>query len=218
MAIILDTSPAGAIASYADLVAELRDLQDNASYDGDVIDKQIRKAEAYFLRKLRLADMEISTTLAVSDATAALPTDCREIRAVIWQGSAREYPLDQMTLAELAEGHGGESAAQPYAYAREGTTLRFGPVASGTIRLVYFANLEPLSDANPTNWMLEKAPDLYVAGTLFYLAEREHDYVKADRELAKADAIIDSLQQEANRTAGGSMVPFGIAQVCGGRA
>lgn len=218
MAIVLDTSPAGAIASYSDLVAELRDLQDNAAYDGDAIDRAIRKAEAYFLRKLRLSDMEVSESLAVTEATASLPTGCREIRSVVWQGSGCEYPLDHMSPASLASAYAGQSAAYPVAYAREAQTLRFGPVASGTARIVYFADLEPLSEANPSNWMLRKAPDIYVAGTQYYLCRRERDDAGAAAALAETDGIIGSLQEEANRLSGGNLIPQGIRQVCGGRA
>lgn len=217
MAIVLDTSPAGAIASYSDLVAEIRDLQDNEAYDGDVIDRAIRKAESYFLRKLRLGDMEVSETLAVSAATASLPASCRELRAVIWQGSGCEYPLDQMSLADLASAYGGVSAAYPYGYAREGLTLRFGPVADGTARIVYYADLEPLSEANPANWMLQKAPDLYIAGVQYYLCRRERDDTGAQLALGELDGIITSLQEEAARHAGGNMIPHGIRQVCGSR-
>lgn len=218
MAIVLDTSPAGAIASYSDLVTELRDLQDNDAYDGDAIDRAIRKAEAYFLRKLRLSDMEVAETLAVTDATASLPTACRELRSVVWLGAGCEYPLDNMNLAALASAYGGQSAAYPVAYAREGQTLRFGPVASGTARIVYYADLSPLSEANPSNWMLTKAPDLYVAGAQYYLCRRERDDAGAAAAIAEADGIIASLQEEANRLAGGNMIPQGIRQVCGGRA
>lgn len=217
MAIVLDLSAIGSIATYTDLVTELRDLQDNDAYDGDAIARAVRKAEAYIVRKLRLGDMEVSETLAVSDATAALPTDCIEIRAVIWQGSGCEYPLDQMSLADLAKAYGGQSADYPYGYAREGLTLRFGPVADGTARIVYYAGLTPLSDAEPTNWLLAKAPDLYIAGAQYYLCRRERDDNGAALALREADAIISALQDEAARHAGGNMIPHGIRQVSGSR-
>lgn len=218
MAFVLDVSPIGAIDSYTDLVAELRDLQDNADYDIDAIARAVRKAEAYFMRRLRLADMEVTTTLAVDEATAELPTDCRELRSVVWLGANRDYPLSQTSLASLSAAYGGQAGAYPAAYAREGTTLRFAPVVSGTARIVYYADLAPLSDAYPTNWLLLTAPDLYIAGAQYYLCRRERDGEGEAKSLAEMTAIIDSMNDEAARRGGGNLVPYGMAQVFGSRA
>lgn len=217
MAIVVDLSPAGSIASYSDLVTELRDLQDNAAYDGDAIDRAIRKAEAYFLRNLRLPEMELSVTLAVTNGAATLPADCRQVRAVIWLGTGREHPIEQMTPSGLAAAYGGGSASYPFAFAREGLDLRFAPVCSGTARLLYYADLSPLSDANPTNWLLTAAPDLYIAGAQYYLCSRERDDAGAARALSEVGAIIAAMKAEAADKAGGNLVPYAIAQVCGSR-
>lgn len=217
MAIVLNLSADGALGSYSDLIAALRDRQDNDAYDGAAIAREIRLAEAFFMRELRVADMEVSETLAVTAATASLPTACRELRSVVWQGSGGDYPLDQMSLSALADHYGGQTGAEPYAYAREGSTLRFAPVASGTARIVYYADLLPLTDANPSNWLLESAPDLYVAGAQYYLCRRERDDNGADKALQEMTAIIASINDEAARKAGGNLIPQGIRQVCGGR-
>ena len=214
MAIVLDVSPTGAVASYTDLVAELRDLQDNAAYDTAVIARAIRKAEAYFLRRLRVSDMEISATLAVSDDTVALPTDLREIRSVVWLHNGYEYPLGNMSLSGLVGAYGTTAAGgRPVAYAREGNTLRFAPSSSGTLRIVYYADITPLTDAFPTNWLLQVAPDLYIAGAQYYLCRRERDDTGAQMALSEANAIIDAMQTQAAFQAGGNLIPHGITQV-----
>lgn len=217
MAVVYDLAPEGAIDSYSDLVAELRDLQDNAAYDSAAIARAVRKAEAYFIRRLRSSAREVSATLAVTGATAALPADCREIRAVVWLGSDVERPLAQMSLAALSASYGGLTASCPQAYAREGDTLRFAPVASGTARLVYFGQLISLSDANPSNWLLQAAPDLYIAGSQYYLCRRERDDAGATAAMAEADAIIAAINDEAASKAGGNLIPYAITQVCGSR-
>lgn len=218
MAIVINPAPEGAISSYTDLVTELRDLQDNDAYSASAIARAVRKAEAYFARKLRLSDMEVTQTLTVTDATAVLPTNCRELRAVIWQGSGREYPLDHMSLAALADHYGGQTGSEPFAYAREGQTLRFAPVASGSARIVYYADLNPLSDAEPSNWLLLAAPDLYVAGSQYYLCRRERDDKGAELALQEMSALIAAINDEANRKAGGNLIPQGFRQVLGSRA
>jgi hypothetical protein len=219
MAIVLDVSPLGSVASYTDLIAELRDLQDNASYDTDVIARAVRKAEAFFLRRLRVSDMELSTTLVVSGDTVALPVDLREIRSVVWYFNGYEYPLGNMSLSGLVGAYGTTTAAnggyvaRPVAYAREGNTLRFAPATSGTLRLVYYADITPLTDAYPTNWLLQASPDLYIAGAQYYLCRRERDDMGAQMALAEANAIIDAMQTQAAFKAGGNLIPQGITQV-----
>ncbi len=41
-----------------------------------------------------------------------------------------------------------------------------GPAYAGQISLVYRQGIPPLSDAQPTNWLLDKAPDLYLYAAL----------------------------------------------------
>lgn len=217
MAIILDLAPQGQINTYTALVEELRDLQDNADYSTDAIDRAVRKAETYFSRRLRIAEMEISDTLAVTDGVATLPTDCRELRSVVWLGGI-ERPLAQMSLSGLVGVYGGYSDAVPCAYAREAMTLRLAPLVTGVVRFVYYASLPPLSDATPSNWLLSAAPDLYVAGAQYYLCRRERDSAGAQLALGEMEAIIQALNEENARRSGGNMVPQGIAQVCGSRA
>jgi hypothetical protein len=57
---------------------------------------------------------------------------------------------------------------QPQVYAVSGSSLLIAPSpdAAYTIRLVYKQALPALSENNPTNWLLNKQPDLYLAASL----------------------------------------------------
>lgn len=216
MSIVLNTAPVNAISTYSDLLDEIRDLTDNDSYSEDAIGRAIAKAESFFSRKLRCEDMEVTATLTVSAATVTLPTAARELRAVIWLGDS-EYPLKAMTLAGLAETYGGETATYPMAYASEGLTLRFGPVATGSVRVVYHGRLIPLTNESPNNWLLTYAPDLYVAAVMHEISVRERDSEGAALWLNKALALLDSVQEESNRFTYHTMTPQGMTQVSGAR-
>jgi hypothetical protein len=56
----------------------------------------------------------------------------------------------------------------PYRYTLHGTELRLGPAPSGsvTLEILYQSGLPPLSDAAPTNWLLDEHPDAYLYSTL----------------------------------------------------
>jgi hypothetical protein len=110
-------------------------------------------------RRLRTGDAEVRAYMTVSTAAVALPADCRELRLVTSHG----YPLTYVTPMELAGGSG-----QPCQYTLHGRELRLGPGPSGNVQveILYQIGVPPLSDAQPTNWLLQEHPDAYLYGTL----------------------------------------------------
>lgn len=81
-----------------------------------------------------------------------------------------------------------EDAAQPSYAAFEGTNIDFNtPLDQAySFRLTYQARLA-LSDAAPTNWLLEQHPDLYLAACITWGGL----YVKDDTEAAKWRVLAD---------------------------
>lgn len=57
MSIAIQTYAPGAISSYPNLIAEIRDLMDDGDYSQEAIDRALRKAEAQFNRSLRTPEM-----------------------------------------------------------------------------------------------------------------------------------------------------------------
>ena len=98
MSIALPVYPAGTIASYAEFIAEIRDMQDNAAYDEPTIDRALRKAEAMFNRSLRSPDMETRIMFAITDELTALPADFLEMRFIFQDGSP-DSPMTSMSPA-----------------------------------------------------------------------------------------------------------------------
>jgi hypothetical protein len=111
-------------------------------------------------RRLKVGDAEQRAYMTVSGtAVVALPPDCRELRLVTSGGQ----PLLYVTPIELPGG-----AGPPFKYTLHGRELRLGPGPSGdvTIEILYQTGVPPLSDANPSNWLLREHPDAYLYGTL----------------------------------------------------
>ena len=98
--------------------------------------------------------------------------------------------------------------------------LRVVPVGTATLEMAYYAKLPPLSDAQVSNWLLEKHPDLYVSGVMYHLARRERDQdgmAQAAQEVSTLLASINTAGQR-NRWGAGPLVPMGLRQVRGARA
>jgi len=155
MAIAISTYAAGSIADYSDLIAEIRDMMDDADYSDAVIARAMRKAEGEFNSLLRVPDMETRATLAVTDGFAALPSDYSQLRFVRTLG---DYPA---TLPNITAGEMGDGFAYPYGYSIEGREIRVVPAKTASISFTYYQKIPPLSEAIPANWLLTKHPSLY---------------------------------------------------------
>lgn len=113
---------------------------------------------------LRTADMEESATLSLVDGAATLPADYLETRSV----TAGHYgDLTLITPSEAATrfASGGYG---PF-YTIKGRELR-SYAQSDTVGLDYYEKIPALSNANPTNWLLTKAPNVYLYGSLLQSA------------------------------------------------
>ena len=217
MTIAIPTYAPGAITSYSELVIEVRDLMDDADYPQPAIDRALRKAEAEFNRTLRTPDMETRAPLQITGELTTLPTDFLELRYVFQEGSP-DKQLTSMSPAGMLAAFSG-MAGCPRAYAIEGNEIRVGPVGNTSLEMVYYRPLNPLSDAVPSNWLLRKHPDLYVAGVMYHLARRERDADGMAQAAQEVVALTAAIKQSANNARWGSapLTPAGVRQVRGPR-
>lgn len=218
MAVAIPSYAPGAISNYTDVLAEVRDLMDDGAYDQTAIDRALRKAEAWFNRDLRTPEMEVRTVIAVTDELTLLPDDFLELRFVFQEGSP-DRPLISTSPQALVSAYRGQPGC-PVAYAIEGRSIRVGPVGKTTLDLTYYQRLIPISDAQGTNWLLMRHPDVYIAGVMYYLAVRERDDAGMKLALTQVETLIESIKDATQRNRWGSapLTPAGIGQVRGARA
>jgi len=213
MSIAIPTYAPGAIASYSDLLVEIRDLMDDSDYSQSAFDRALRKAEAQFNRSLRTPEMEARAVLSINSELTQLPADFLELRFIFAEGSP-DAVLKSMSPMGMLATYKGVSGV-PQAYTIEGGNLRVGPVGNASLELVYYRPLPPLSDAQVSNWLLAKSPDLYVAGVMYHLALRERDSDSAAKAAQEVAALTAALNRAANnnRWGAGPLIPTGIRQV-----
>ena len=104
--------------------------------------------------------------------------------------------LEQASPAALRMLFPSSRLGQPRAYAISGASLLIGPTPDSgyTITLGYKQAIPSLSDTNPTNWLLAKHPDLYVAASLAMAEFRGWN----DTRLPMLKAWYDELVEEVN--------------------
>lgn len=215
MSIAIPTYAPGAITSYSELIVEIRDLMDDADYSQAAIDRALRKAEAEFNRTLRTPEMENRAVISVTGELTNLPADFLELRFIFQEGSP-DRVLKSMSPAGMLSAYSGRNGC-PEAYTIEGRSLRVGPVGNTTLEMIYYQPLSSLSDAQVSNWLLDKHPDLYVAGVMYHLARRERDsdgMAQAAQEVAALTAAIKD-QAQRNRWGAAPLTPVGVRQSYG---
>jgi len=132
----------------------------------------IRLFEAEANRRLQTIGGERQEVLYPFGASVELPADFARLRnAALEDGSPMEYVPPQGPWPYSAGGQprhftivgGGDGVC----VSGGGVTMQF-PVnsASAPVVVTYRRGLPPLSDAAPTNWLLDEHPDLYLFGSL----------------------------------------------------
>lgn len=136
-----------------------------------IIDDCVRLCEARINKHptLRVSQMETEATLTLTNGSASLPSDFLAMHRVV-----ADYSVPRaLSYAEPAWFHdaypiGGTDEEGGF-YTIVGTTVR--AQSPTTLGIVYYAKVPALSadSAEDSNWLLVKAPDVYLYGTILEL-------------------------------------------------
>ncbi len=146
-------------------------------------------AETKLNRRLRVADMdeEISlTTDANGDAT--LPTDYIEAREV---KDSNGRILRQASINALTRLYGNRSGT-PTEFAIVGSVLMVKPTIAATFDMIYYEKI-PSLETNGTNWLLTRAPDIYLYATALEVSAWARDAEGVSGARTLLDQSVSSL-------------------------
>lgn len=150
MSISTYTELQAAVASYlarSDLTANIPDF--------------ITLAESRFNRELRTHDMETSATVTMTAGSGSLPTGYLEWISATWGGASRNGDLRYMSPDSEEWRFRYRPNGDPTMFTILAGMIKLRPVATGNITLVYYSTVPALA-SNSTNWLLTRAPDLYL--------------------------------------------------------
>lgn len=127
---------------------------------------------------LRIADMEAEDEITLVDGEGDLPDDFLQ-----WRGfTTGTKPDDLLELGSLANNqylYGNDASGRSKSYEIIGSSFRTYPAVAGPVTLRYYAKIPALSDARQTNWLLQKAPMVYLYGSLMHSAAYMQDDERA---------------------------------------
>ena len=150
-----------ALDTYTDLVTEVGEYLDRPDLAARV-PTFVRLSEARLNRVLDDPDMEVAATVTASGALTALPADFGSMVSVNTGGGFLEA-LGPVQFAGLD--HTVMAAPRFYSISTNGISFAPGN-STALISMVYRRRIPALTAAAPTNWLLTRAPDVYLYGAL----------------------------------------------------
>jgi hypothetical protein len=218
MTISVNVTAPGAIPDRDTLIALVQEELDRDDL-ADKIPVFIQFVEAICSRKLRTTEMERTVVGEATDEDTPLPSDYRAMRAIYEEGSP-DRPLKGIpptAIREISDGTPGTPIA--YTLVSEAIRLIPPPDSEYMLAMDYWASIEPLSIYTPSNWLLEKHPDVYFYGVL-YRAEHHLQNVESalQYKLLFEETITDINKTSRNdRYGAGPLVPSPAIQVRGAK-
>lgn len=157
----------------------------------------IALAEDDINRRLRHWRMQKRSVTTIDAQYATVPSD--------WLTSVRFYttdagthPLSLISHADLLDRRAARSdiVGRPTHYAMTGGQFELFPTPdqSYSAELVYFSRVPALTEADPTNWLLAEAADVYLYGTLAHSAP----FLGEDARLSTWSALYTSALDSLN--------------------
>ncbi len=127
-------------------------------------DEFIALAEAHFNRRLGSNYRRKVTSTVNTDATGVgtIPTGSVRIESIT-RNVLGSLPLKQVSWGAFVDRNPYQIGADGEVYALKGTSFYVTPVTDDDYLVTYWAKLTALSGSNATNWLLDLAPDIYLA-------------------------------------------------------
>lgn len=121
---------------------------------------------------LRTSDMETTATVTLTSGVGTLPTDYLQYRAIVGNGNGLTNDLEVKDPGWLAQQfpNGVTSYNGRFCSITSTSTLTVYDASVSSITLTYYAKIPALSNSNTTNWLLTKAPMVYLYGSLLQAA------------------------------------------------
>lgn len=154
--------------TYANLKTEIADHLDRDDLTSQ-IDSFIDLAESRHKRDVRIRQTMTRAAIVVNARYIDFPNDFLEMKTLRLLTSPITV-LEELSIDQMNE-YRRETTGKPQYYTVH-NEIEFNVTPDGTYdgEIIYFSEVTPLSDANTSNVILERIPDLYLYGALLAAA------------------------------------------------
>jgi hypothetical protein len=154
----------------------------------------IKLCESSNARNLRISEMETIATATLVDGEVALPSDFIEV--IDLRGDNLYQSWTPITPYQAQRDY-PTGTGIPGHYTVIGNTLRTYPGGGeDDVILTYYAKPQALDAGNQTNWLLTKAPDVYLYGSLKHSAP----WLEDDARIQVWESLYQQALTEVRRT------------------
>jgi hypothetical protein len=188
----------GTITNYATLQSAIADYHNRADLTAQ-IQTFIQFCEADLNTRLRSREMIVNATATSDGQFVSLPPDWLEAINMMIVGG--QSPLRYITPDEADVINKAQTYTSTRFYSMTTGIIELIPPAVDeiTIDMVYYGKIPALSVTNTTNWLLTKAPDVYLYGALTHAAP----FLMDDQRMPVFSQIylarVQSLQDESQK-------------------
>lgn len=204
------------LTSYSDLEDAIAAWIGQTNYSSARADVQanipiwIALFEATANRRLRVRQMEATTTLTTASGSVALPSDYLDYRRLTWKGEYNQTLRLVSPDALQALFIDDTSTDDPECFTIEGGNILIRPIddTANIYEFVYIQKISALADGS--NWLFTAHPDLYLRGSLIEAAAYGVDNDQIPLWKAWRDEVFDEINMLGARSRGP-----GVVQVTG---
>lgn len=188
-----------AITNYSTLQAAIADYLNRADLTSQ-IQNFIQFAEADLNTRLRCREQIVRAEATSSAEFVQLPADWLE--AINLHIVGGQQPLRYITLDEADIVNKEQIYTGPHYYSLMNGAIEIVPEPAEDIdiEMIYYAKIPALSDQATTNWLLTKAPDVYLYGALTHAAP----FLMDDQRIPVFGQIylarVQALQEESQKS------------------
>ena len=183
-----------AISNYSELKSAIADWLDRTDLT-DSIPNFIALTEARHKRdfKLRRLETRVTANTVADQEYYSLPDNYIAMRN-IQLNTDPKTPLEYLTPEQMDRVYAGSIKGKPKAYSIMVNDIQLRPTPDGVyqIELLYYKHVNPLSDSNATNEILDNHPDIYLYGAL---VEAE-PYLQNDKRIQTWSSLYDRAKND----------------------
>lgn len=122
------------------------------------------------IKQARELEEVYTTSTAASNEMIELPPDYKSLKSVMLKSTKGRMPLQIVGIDTILNKNAAAKEGVPDSYNVFSNRLILSPIPDQIydVTIFYFRSLKKLDFANPSNWLLNKMPDLYLLGALVY--------------------------------------------------
>jgi hypothetical protein len=199
-----------ALTSYTELQASVSEFANRADLSPALLADFIVLAESEFNNRLRMVDQENYADFTITGRITPLFADLAQIRSIEYKGS----PVKPMSYASPeVMSRLVTTGGAPLFYSQRGVWIEVLPIQTNTVvTMTYWRKIPALTTFEPTNWLLQAHPNLYLYETLRQVAI----WAKDDASIVRYGDLLASYMRklevaDTNRRFGGTSLAMRTA-------